>query len=70
LTPWSFNRAARRTSATRSFSDGRSSTELIRPNWPIASLALGWMLSASSEAFQNPSVQCALNAAIPQSIPL
>ena len=48
---------------------GRSDSFVMRPNWPIASRATPSLSPTSSEPFQNPNVQCALNDANPQSMP-
>jgi hypothetical protein len=60
--PLALSSAALRVQAITTSSAGRSASEAIRPNWPIASSSVA--SSATSFPFQNPNVQCALNAAI------
>src|SRR6266508_936695 len=65
FSPISFNRAASRTWPTSTLSLGRSESNVIRPNWPMASGFSGTI----NLPFQNPKAQWLLKAAIPQSIP-
>ena len=48
---------------------GRSSSEVILPNWPIARDSSPPSPPVTSEPFQNPKAQCALKADIPASMP-
>ena len=64
FTPSSFSAAASRTSAPSCFNPGKSSTETMRPNCPIASSDfVPGPLALSRDAFQKPNPQCALNDA-------
>src|SRR5215213_7073097 len=70
LIPFSFSSIAWRIRPSITLSDGRSFSEVILPKLPIAVLFFGNASVSIKDCFQNPKVQCCLNAANPHSSPL
>jgi hypothetical protein len=63
--PSSTRRFASFTCPTIVASGGRSSSDSMRPNWPIAPFFSPTFIAR----FQKPNVQCVLKAAMPQKMP-